>query len=673
MNIRIKFTIIFALFTVSMIAQPRSKVTLETKLKVADQSARNHDYYGAIKWFNEAYKENKDINLQIAVADLYALARDYKRAAKIYERVLKRDKNGEFYDLRYDLGRMYKFQGQYVEAREEFRKIINDAEVSDELKMSTKNEIAGLDAMENFNDNLEAVISFMPGKINSGSAESSPSLGPEGELYFSSFNRKKAIIFDGDQGDYHARIFSSEPDKDGNFDRAKALNDRINREGFNSGGVSISRDGNTMYFTRAKLLNNEVETSNIMISRKGKRGWGAPEVLANIAPDVICKHPYEGELFGRKVLYFTSDMDGGEGGYDIYYCDVDGEKMGLPVNLGKSINTAEDEISPFYLNGTLYFSSNGHPNMGGHDIFFSGWNGSSWDAPTNMGFNYNSSYDDMFLRFNKKGTQGFLVSNRPDKDKKKMKGNESCCDDIYTVFIKELIIDLAATINDDEGPLKGATVELYDISLGSYPDTKTGLENNEFKFQLEADREYKGIIKKEGYFPDSISFNTNGIVDDYTVTKTVTLKKKPVDDKSDIEILTINEPIRLNNIYYDFAKWNIKEDAESDLEVLADLLFEYEDMEIELSSHTDSRGSDPANQRLSQRRAESAKQWLVDQGIDGNRISPVGYGEKVILNGCVDGVKCTEDQHQLNRRTEFKITAGPTTIEIKKESLQKKN
>ncbi len=666
------YTSLFSLFAFLLVAQPTTKVTYEMKLATADKAAKSFDYYSAIDWYGQAYKESKDINLQIAIADLYAKARDYDRAMKIYQRVINRDKNGEYYDLKLDLGRMYKYQSMYPEAIVEFKAVLADTEVDDELKVIAKKELAGIEAMDNFNDNLEAVINFLPGKVNTASAESSPALTPDGTLYFSTFNRKREIVFDGEQGDFHAKIYSAEPSEKGEFESTKALGDKINREGFNSGGVSFSRDGKTMYFTRAKLMNNEVETSTIMLSKNSDRGWGAPEVLASLQGDFICKHPYEGELFGRKVLYFTSNMDGGEGGYDIYYCDIDGDKIGLPVNLGNSVNTPDDEITPFYMNGTLYFSSNGHPNIGGHDIFYSTWNGSAWDNPTNMGFNYNTSYDDMFLRFDSKGTTGYLVSNRPDKNKQKIKGNEACCDDIYVVNIKELVIQLATTVEDDKGPLNGSKLELYDLTLGAYPDSKTSVSSNTFNFPLNADRSYKAYITKEGYFPDSIEFNTNGIIDDYTVTNKVILKMKPVDDKSDVDIYTTNEPIRLNNIYYDFNDAKILPAAEQDLNVLLDLMYQYSDMVIELSSHTDSRGKAPFNEKLSQRRADSARDWLINEGVEANRIKPVGYGESLIINGCTDGVRCNEAQHQENRRTEFKIISGPTTIEIKKEVLQKK-
>jgi outer membrane protein OmpA-like peptidoglycan-associated protein len=188
---------------------------------------------------------------------------------------------------------------------------------------------------------------------------------------------------------------------------------------------------------------------------------------------------------------------------------------------------------------------------------------------------------------------------------------------------------------------------------------------------LDADKSYKAIITRDGYYPDSISFNTNGIFDDYTVKKTVVLKPKPEEEET--KEYSINEPIRLNNIYYDFADDKILPDAEKDLFYLIELMDEYSDMVIELSSHTDSRGVSSYNQKLSQRRADSARKWLIAEGIDKGRIKPVGYGEAKLLNKCKDGVRCSEEEHQLNRRTEFKIIAGPQTIKVNKKRLKGEN
>ena len=142
--------------------------------------------------------------------------------------------------------------------------------------------------------------------------------------------------------------------------------------------------------------------------------------------------------------------------------------------------------------------------------------------------------------------------------------------------------------------------------------------------------------------------------------------------ESDVEILTINEAIRLNNIYYNYDDDKILKDAEQDLYAIMDLMTKYPDMTIELGSHTDSRGDDTYNQKLSLRRANSARRWLLNKGITGDRITAKGYGETVILNNCTNGEDCTDEEHRYNRRTEFKILSGPTTIEVKKEVLKKK-
>jgi peptidoglycan-associated lipoprotein len=216
--------------------------------------------------------------------------------------------------------------------------------------------------------------------------------------------------------------------------------------------------------------------------------------------------------------------------------------------------------------------------------------------------------------------------------------------------------------------LDGATTELFEVGQKISVDSKTNFAGNNFSFLLDADKTYKAYISREGFYPDSITFNTNGIFDDYTVKKTLVLRPRPVAEEYDQ--YSINEPIRLNNIYYDLDKDNILPAAERDLGYLRELMEQYADMIIELSSHTDSQGDSPYNQKLSQRRADSAKRWLVNEGITATRIKTVGYGEKVLLNRCKNGVKCSDEEHQVNRRTEFKIIAGPETILVKKDRMK---
>ncbi|MEM9546650.1 MAG: DUF1573 domain-containing protein [Bacteroidota bacterium] len=670
--------VLLAIFGVfAMEAQPVSAVTYETMIEVAEESADKKDYANAIEWFENAYKESKDKNLKVVIGDLYMLLRDYKKAARAYDRVLKRDKDGVFEYLRIDYAKALKYQGLYRRALGELRTVASTTD-NDTTRQEALFEIEGIEQMDTYAQNLEAVIEFAGKKINSGSGENSPARFNDGSLYYSSFNRKGTIVLE-DEEEYEAKIYSAAKNDKGEYEKPKALNKRINREGYNSAGVSFSEDGRMMYFTRAKLDINEIEESVIYRVPRTDSGWGAAEEIETINGDYIALHPYEGELFGNKVLFFSSNMEGGFGGYDLYYSTMNGDDFSTPVNLGASINTEGDDVTPFYQNGTLYFSTDGRPGFGGFDIWYGTWNGSEFVDITNMGFNYNSPQDDQYLRFTPNGSSGFLTSNRPHKEKKKLKGSDTCCDDIYMVQLREIIIDLLVDVNDENGPLKEATVELVDLSVADENEglqSKTNVISNDFNFLLDADHKYRAVVTKEGYYPDTtISFNTVGLLDSYTVKKSIVLKplppKDPVDDG--VEIVEANQPIRLNNIYYDFDKWDILPDAEDDLTYLKSLMDEYSDMVIELSSHTDARGKKPYNKTLSQRRAQSAKNWLVEQGINSERIKAVGYGESVITNQCVDGVKCSESEHRINRRTEFKIIAGPKTIKIKTEVIRKKS
>ncbi|MGB4960890.1 MAG: OmpA family protein, partial [Saprospiraceae bacterium] len=608
--LRLKFGVLFCLFALIVAAQPISSNTYESMIETAVMSADNNDYINAIEWFEKAYKESKDPNLQVAIGDMYMLLRDYPRAEKIYERVIKRDKQDEFFDLRLDYAKCMKYQGKYKLALDELNSFISTTE-SDSLRNEAKLELKGILQMEKYPENIEAAISFASETVNSPSAESSPAIYTDGTLYFSSLNSKSPTVLDGNEKEYHAKIYSSARDPQGVYGKAVALDEAINRINFFNTGVSFSADGKRMYFTRAKYNNNGLEDSQIYLSTRNGDKWSPPYPITSLGGPNKSKHPYEGDLFGGRVLYFVSDMPGGKGGFDIYYSPINGDTYGTPVNLGDAINTSKNEESPFYKDGTLYFSSNGHPGMGGMDNFFSEWDGKKWSDPANMGYNYNSSYDDTFLRFNQSGTSGFLVSNRTHPDKKRFKGTETCCDDIYLIQIRDLVIDFKAIVNNEAGPLEGATVELFLDGRKLAIDSKTNFMNNDFTFLLDADKSYRAYFTREGYFPDSVSFNTNGIFDDYTVSKTVTLKAKPVAPN---RVVSRNQPILLKSIYFDFNDDKILPAAEDDLGYLKSLMDKYPDMVIELSSHTDSRGDNDFNKKLSQRRANSTKTWLVDEG-----------------------------------------------------------
>ncbi len=665
--------LVFMVLMVSVQAQPIRSIPYETMIETAELALEKDDYYNALHWYEKAYDEKRDKDVAARIANLGYLLRDYERSEKNLERLLKRDRNNLYQDFRIEYAMALKAQGKYDQALNEFNKFIEYAEDEDEIALA-KHELKGIEMMDSYEQNIDAVIQYAGKKINFGQSEYSPSIYRDGTLFFTSFGEHKEIEFDNHGAKAYARIYAARKNDKGNYEKADPLPDHINREGYHTTNVSFSLDGKRMFFTRAILESNKVTESRIMVSFKNDEEWSPAIEVEGINGDYEIKQAVVGELFGSEVLYFVSNMDGGTGGYDIYYATkIDDTEYSTPVNLGEKINTEKDDVTPYYSDGTLYFSSDGHPGMGGLDIFYSTWDGSRWSDPANIGFSYNTSYDDLYLRFSDDGGKGFLVSNRPLKEKRRLK-SRTCCDDIFTVEIRETVIDLLALVTGADKPLDKATIVLKDLSVVEMePGSKTNFTGNDFNFLLESDHKYKAIVTRDGYYPDSVEFNTFGILDDYTVKRTIDLK--PIPREPEIEIVTINQTIRLNNIYYDFDDDKILLDAEKDLRVLQGLMEQYPDMIIELSSHTDSRGVSTYNQKLSQRRAESATQWLIDKGVASDRIKPVGYGEAQILNGCVNGVRCDEDQHQINRRTEFKIIAGPESIEIKREVIkdQKKN
>lgn len=509
--------------------------------------------------------------------------------------------------------------------------------------------------------------------VNYPYTDASPFLAADGKLYFASMRTKEIVTESGkDANMVFLQIYSSEPKKgdEGGWNSGKSLPDKINREGFHTGNPSLTEDGARMFFTRAALDGNNIAESKIFMVESKADNWGAPIELKGVNGNYIAKHPMPGRLFGKEVLFFSSNMPGGFGGYDIYYSTrISDDTYDIPVNLGATINTAKDEITPFYLDNKIYFSSDGHPSIGCYDIFRSDWNGQDWGKVENLGAGYNSSYDDFYFTVNEAGKLGFLVSNRPDEESHSLKG-KTCCDDIYQFHIRDIVIDLITSVYEGNVPLLGSKVTLFELDKGKTGKSqqKTEEKINDIQFALDENKAYKALVEHEGYLPQEFTLNTVGVTENKTIHQTIKLVRKP-DDKTGTEIVTINEPIRLNNIYYDFDDDKILADAEKDLNFLLGLMKQYPDMVIELSSHTDAQGNDEYNKRLSQRRAQSAKNWLVSHGVSEKRIEAVGYGEQFILNQCINGIECTDDEHRVNRRTEFKIIAGPTTIEVKKSDL----
>jgi len=651
-------------------AQPLNRSTPDAMLKSAKEAEESGNPYAALEYYEDLYQETKDRSHNIKIALLNFELRDYARAERILGRLVVRDRKNEFTELKYLYALTLKHNGKYADAEDMFNLYI--AEGADSARIaSSKVEIEGckLGRKAKQPDNL--MVNNIGKKTNSPQTEASPSYSG-GELYFSSLASKEVIVLDGKEGDWYSKIFTATPTgQTSDFGEPMPLGTQINREDWHQGNVSITPDGATMYFTRVQMENNYVKESKIFFARKGADGWGAANEVAGVNGDYIAKHPCEGELFGEKVLFFVANLPGGQGGFDIYYAPKKSDGVfGLPVNLGEVINTPGEEASPFYQDGKLYFSSNGHPSIGGLDVFQSQWNGSVWSNPQPLPAGINTSLDDQYYTRSADGMSGFLVSNRPGPNNLKSK---TCCDDIFAWEIERIKVELMATTfrlrrtgEKTNPPLTGCTVQIIDVTDRDplNIDTKTNASANDFAFTLLPDKSYMLIAEREGFQSDTLTFNTTGVKKTTTVEKKMTLRvKRPPKPR----VVKRDEPIRLSQIYYDFDKADILPDAEKDLQFLVNLMNQYPDMKIELSSHTDAQGRDDYNERLSQRRADSAKTWMVNKGIVADRIVAVGNGEKFILNRCKNGVECPDEEHRFNRRTEFKIIAGPTSITIEEE------
>ncbi len=685
--------LVFLLSGLSVFAQPLNRPTYAMMVAEAENQMEKKDYYRALEWYEKAYEESKDRELTIILADLSYMLRDYRDSERWYSRALRKSRKVKEVpeEKRFEYARSLKMNEKYEEAIAEFDQFLKYTKDPVRKELAELEKVGCEYALVAKED--EQVSLTHGGKnVNTKISEYSPYLTNDNQtLFYSSLNSDEVIeLEEGDQESF-AKIYKSTRSDKG-WSEGEVLGENINRVGYYNTNVRLSPDEKRMFFTRAETSGSVLTTSKIYMSESAGGVWGPAEELPSVNGDFLSKSPAVGELFGKEVLFFVSDMEGGEGGYDIYYATYKGGgQFGDPVNLGPQINTIGNEDTPFYRDGVLYFSSEGHPGIGGYDIFRSDWNGTRWSKPQNMGKPFNSSVDDLYFMLDKEGYHGALASNRIAEGARSLHG-KTCCNDIYNVSLKKITADLVAMTYDSEtkDPLKNVTLEIYEVTDNGNKliETKTNATGNNFDFPLELDKSYMITGYTENYDADTAYFNTVSLFDSKTFNERLDLVPGEV-----VEVLRREEPFVLENILYAFNSDKIEPEAEPDLEFIQGLMTRYPEMVIELSSHTDSRGTDAANENLSQRRAESARRWLVRNGISRDRIQAKGYGEskpqtvnaksnerfpflpvgQVLTEEYINTLSADEAQfeaaHQLNRRTEFKIIEGPTSIIIEEERL----
>ncbi len=486
---------------------------------------------------------------------------------------------------------------------------------------------------------------------------------PYKDTYIFTSDRKQTKLLShndtyGWTGNAYLKLYEAKTTKSGtSIEAITALNDK-----FHNGPGQFDSVHQEFFFTRTKMVrvtkkntNNDptswiekIESADyenrleIYIAKNIGGKWTSIESFQYNKPEKYSVgHPTISA--DGNTLYFVSDMPDGFGETDIYSCQRN--KNGSwkqPENLGKTINTSGKEMFPFVdKGGTLYFSSDGHEGMGGLDIFKSTLTNNHWSTVENLKSPINSSKDDFSIYFIESGKSGYLSSNRYGG-----KGS----DDIYRFKYdppSELIIAVVPKQIDENNnivPLDGMSLKIENITENKKTEElKSG--NGIFTITGKCNNRYYIVGSKEGYFTKSKTIETECKTRNDTLFVEIVLEK-----------LKINQPIVLKNIYYDFDKSFIRPDAMPDLDKVVQIMTDNPEIIVELGSHTDSRGSDNYNLKLSQRRADAAVQYIISKGIDKKRITAKGYGETQLLNKCSNGMECSEEAHQLNRRTEFKVT-----------------
>jgi peptidoglycan-associated lipoprotein len=685
------------------VAQPSAgRLTPKKRIALAEEQVAKFEYDNAIEQLEAAYEEDKDPEIAIFLGDLYMQTRDYKRAVMRYRSGLRKDKAKQFVEARFNYARAIRMNQDIEDIEEDdiekAKSLLEDYKtlVTDEKKIELADaELKGCEFMMSAQDVDGRTVTHAGKKVNTKYSEYSAVWDPSGDLIYYA-----RVVVDEEGKDKKdetktltsVKIYTAKRTEKG-LAEPEVLGDHINT-GKYTANISISRDGNRLYFTRQDLDGNGLVSSKIYISQKSGDGWGAAEEVNGINGEYLANYPAVGELYGKEVIFFSSNMEGGQGGWDIYYATYKGAGVyGDPVSLGPKINTPGDEVTPFYQDGILYFSSNGHVGVGGMDVFSSEWNGSRWSAPSNMGLGVNSSVDDKYYNITPDGYRGFFTSNRKGTGSKSV-NSKTCCDDIYNVSYKIILANLEALVFDSETKeaLSGSKMQILDMTSGAAVKFKnfSNTKANDFSSELELDRDYVLITSMADYVSDTMSLETVGLVDSRTWNENIMLDPMPI-----YITITKENPIKLQNIIYDFDDDKILEESEEDLQFILDLMNDYPEMRIELLSHTDSRGEDAYNYNLSQRRANSAKTWLVDRGIQKFRIEALGEGEskpftvtdreaaeydylpvdQLLTDDFILGLE-TEDMQeaafQLNRRSEFRITEGPTSIKIEEKKLTRK-
>lgn len=651
-----KKNILFLLSLLGMLTISIDAFSQRDRSAKADAAFKAGEYAVAVDLYRAAYNTINDKNgkaeVLYKIAECYRLTNDPVKAELWYSKAINRGITEPL--AYYYMAEAKKMNMKYEEAKEDYRKYkelstdesrANDGIKSCDMAMKWMDNPSGyqVENMKFFNSKEN---DFAPAYANSD----------YGTVFFtSSRDGSTGTTIHGATGQNFSDIFIARMDRKGTWSEPIPLSENINTE-FEEGTPSVSKDYNTLYFSRCKKGKNQSFGCQIYYVERDGEAWGKDKMIEIAGDSIVVAHPAISA--DELTLYFVSDMTGGQGGKDIWKITRanKGDEWSAPENLGADINTPEEEVFPFvHEDGTLYFSSNGHIGIGGLDIFKAKQNpNGSWKVE-NMEAPINSNADDFGIVFQSDVEKGYFSSSRTAKGD----------DDIFTFNLPPLKFNLLGVVKDEktDQPIVDANVKSVS-SDGLTVDIKTD-KNGAFKMIMKANTDYVLIGSKEGYLNGKERETTKGL-------------DKSKDFRTVIYLSSIEKPIELPNIFYDFAKADLRPESMVALDGLVETLNDNPNITIELASHTDSRGSNEDNISLSQRRAQSVVDYLIQKGIAADRLTAKGYGEsepKSVDTKLVqqypflkEGVVLTEDYinklpdsdlqeiaHQINRRTDFRV------------------
>jgi len=622
--------------------------------KVADKFFENFAYIKASELYEDAVENGDDsVHVLTRLGDCYYNNSNSEKAAMWYKKALDKDAEEVSPDHLYKYIQTQRSLGNYQEAEtwlDAFKlRQSSDSRVASEIAdLSIYDELSSMEKVyiDVVNLDLNTEYSDFGGYENNG------------RMFFAS--ARSSEVTGGKTYDWNEQPFLdifettvSETNGVKEFGSIMSINAEGVNTAYHEATVAITNDGRTIYFTRDNLnKRNKLDSDNkgtthlkIYKATLDSGNWKDIEELKFNDDKFSTGHPVLSP--DNTKLYFVSDRnhDDAQGQTDIYVVDIleDGNDYSEPRNLGSSINTPGREMFPFIAkDSTMYFSSDGFVNLGLLDIYKTDFLKDSNAKTENLGAPFNSGYDDFAIYMDSDTETGYFSSNRPGG-----KGN----DDIYSFSAYECKQYVKGTVRDKETnePLSGATVELINES-GKIVNNVTTDANGEYTFEVECEKNYSLRGSKPDYEDDLQSFTTTAVNDQ---EQTVDLYLK--------NLMAIPCEIVINPIFFDFDKWNIRTDSKYDLENIVDVMRAYPDMKITIESHTDRRGTLRYNDKLSDRRAKSTRDYIISRGIAAERIvSATGYGErrKLISDEEINNMSTRAEKeaaHQKNRRSHFRI------------------